>query len=327
MSTTGKKKLYFWQPPVGVSVSVHSTTTDGKSGRGRTIAASSYCRAILNRDLSSRVRNLLMKKKTELKPNWAGEMIPTLVGYDPVRSLIIREKDGFATLRISSSGLRSYRKCRYSWGYGGWSPDRTAISLARVKDFYYLADLLCGTFGVLFDPREGVRVRKVVEPTAARKIERTLDYPVSGPEILFHPALVAMFLGQLRLAAFLAAAGEAQAIAKVAPRAQVRRAIASGNRAACVNLLRKVGKWVLRSESGMWAFNYRGRNRYNKLLTYLEKGGTAVSLFGNSIPKNWSLTSSAAGDMDFHNRGFQDYMGRSGDKKLSARSAALKEED
>ncbi|MCI0529563.1 MAG: hypothetical protein L0Y56_19145, partial [Nitrospira sp.] len=185
MAASRKKRLYFWQPQVGVSVQVHSLTKDGKSGRGKVVEASSYCRAILNRELSSRMRTLLAKKKVELKPIWTGEVVPTLVGYENVRSLVLGEKDDFATLHINSSSLKRYVKSKYGWG---WCSERAAISPTKVRDFYYLAELLCGTFGVLFDPRKEVREREIAGSLPAYKGERNLEYCVSGPEILFHPA-------------------------------------------------------------------------------------------------------------------------------------------
>jgi hypothetical protein len=312
------KKLYFWQPEVGLSVQVKAKSKDGKAIKGKQISASSYCRALLNRDLAQKIRDVLTTPCFAPRKNWAGHVESVAVGREVTKSLVLAENDQFAKIGVSGRSLKRYSKRRSrSWGYyqTEWVPDKGRIPISRVKDFYYLADLLCGTFGVLLDPRETPRVPTLLKVSDIKSCPTSLSYIVGGPEILLSPAITALYLAQLRLAAFLAANGEAAAIAKVAPRAEVRKAVLGGDRKACVSLLRKAQKWVVRSENGLWAFPRGSTPRFRKLMKYLAGGGTAVSLFGQALDKNWGLS---RGYSEFHGRGFRDFMKGSGDRKVAA---------
>lgn len=311
-----KKSLVFWQPKMSVAVKASVANLDEKKPVTKSIRASSYCRALLNTQLSAQLAKTLMEVRHGMKLNWYGEKVKTIVGYDRVKSLLIKETDDFCTLNIVSTALKKQERESGYWGYSSYTRDKGPIPTERFQDFYYLADLLCGTFGVLLDPRKDIRKLKAQSIPRAGRQAKSLNYRVSGPELLYHPAITALFLSQLRLAAFLTAAGEATTISQVIPRDELSAALKNRDREACIRFLRKAKRWVLRGEQGLWAFNSRSHSRYDTLLDYLEKGGTALSLFGRSIDTNWGLRKIGDGNSNFHNKGFTDFMRKSGDDKI-----------
>lgn len=315
-----KTRLYFWQPVVQVSAPL----AVGNKKKALEIKASSHCRALLNRSLWERLATgLTQLQKSAPKPSltWVGS--PSMIMRRTAKDTVTwKEKAVPAKIGIALGALRPYKKVKDGYSsWTNWVPDSKPISLQTYNDFYYLANLLCGTFGVLMSPNRQAGQKTFVSPRL-RQAPRQLSYRGIDSIVLLHPALPALFLGQLRLAAFLAAAGQAAAIRKAIPEETVTAAILEADRAQCVSLLRKAAPWVLRSESGLWVFKRRGTGNasYQKLLTYLEGGGTAFTLFGKDLVQNWKLVQGAVDvyGPNHHDRGFNDFMSRKGSRKIAS---------
>jgi len=171
--------------------------------------------------------------------------------------------------------------------------DKKVIS-QRVVDFYYLADLFCGTFGVLWSPYRRAGQKKYLSrvPRRVGSLDSSdyLDYHGVDNTLLLHPALPSFFLGLLRLAAFLALEGqEVKKIRALVRVADLRRALERADRKACTRLLRQVKRYIVRRETGLWTFGRQDGEKFNRLLNYLASGGTALTLFSQDVAKNWQL--------------------------------------
>lgn len=314
MSNISKTHLYFWQPIVNVSAPL----VRENAKRAVTITAGSHCRALLNRALWEKLANGLtqLKKSVRSSPSWTGS--PQITVSRTVNDKAVwADRSKPARLGIAVGALRPYKRVRE--GYSNWMEwvqKPGPVSLQTCKDFYYLADLLCGTFGVLMSPNRQPGQKAFIS-ARGKRVPQQLSYRGVDSIVLLHPALPALFLGQLRLAAFLAATGQAATIRKTIPEALVSAAILEADRGQCAHLLRKAAPWVLRSENGLWVFKKRGAENYQKLLTYLEEGGNAFTLFGKNLIANWKLSQGT--DIygpNHHSRGFNDFMSRAGRRKL-----------
>lgn len=312
-------KLIFRQPSIGVNAALKAV----EPKRRFTLTASSHCRALLcTRIQESFRRKLATRTVKKVKPNysWAPEII--YATYTAQGNLAFEGNPVPAKLSIATSALRKHtRRKGRTWG---WEPSYTVekgpIPIQRVRDFYYLADLLCGTFGVLLGRSRPRRAQGFTRPQL-RTVPKRLTYTGVDTTAILHPGLLSLYLGQLRLAAFLAAAGQASELRKVIPDRELQSTLRRGDRKSCVRLLRRAAPWILRGEEGLWAFHKRNPERFRHLLNFLNAGHTAEDLFGSNVPANWSVSvqNSYLGGQDFHDRGFQDFMRSSGDEKIGAK--------
>lgn len=312
-------KLIFRQPSIGVSAALRAA----EPKRRFTLTVNNYCRALLCTRIQEAFRGKLATrtiKKVKPDYSWAPEIIYTT--YTAQGNLTFEGNPVPAKLSIVTSALRKHTKRKgRTWG---WEPnyvvEKGTIPIQRVRDFYYLADLLCGTFGVLLGRPRPRGARGFTRPQL-RTVPKRLTYTGVDTTAVLHPGLLSLYLGQLRLAAFLAAAGQANELRKVIPDRELQSTLRRGDRKDCVRLLRRAGPWILRKEEGLWAFHSRNPERFRRLLSFLSAGHTAEDLFGSDVPANWSVSvkNDYLGGQDFHNRGFQDFMRSSGDKKIGAR--------
>ena len=327
--------VYFFQPSIGIEAKVKPN-----KGRAKTVKKSSHCRALLNTSISNQLKSAFVKTVTTYRTipavnNNYGYNYPerkeAMRSYQAKAELGEKGLDFPAILSMSVAGLRTYakKKVKDPWGYGNqsyttWSPVKGPIPKVRMKDFFYLADLLCGTLSVLLTPEdEDTHWRRTPVP---RELPTRLEYLGVSSLVLLSPALTALFFGQLRLAAFLASAGKADELRKVAPEGELRKALSKANREQCVAFLEAAKPWILRKESGLWAFTNRSKDRFERLLRYFDEGGDVGALFSKNILKSWALLGDSPYGTDFHGRGFNDYMGQqgSGDKKVLAALAKMK---
>ena len=315
------ESLIFFQPSIGISAGIKP-----EKGRAKRISRNSHCRALMNTGISTAIRPMFTSKETITKPRvndpWGYGYTERITRYTAKNSLARNGLEASATFSIEKLGLRKrcrkQRRDRYGGCYTADFPEKKPVSQKRMKDFFYLADLLLGTFGVLFSPAEKDSPWK--RSPVPRVVPNRLEYRGLNSLPLLHPALTALFFGQLRLAAFLARNELAEDIRQVVPERELRQALKDGDRKTCVRFLKRARPWILRSENGLWAFTLRGGERFDRLLRYLSADGNAYKLFGNSIAQNWQLLRDSPYGADFHNHGFQDFMsqGKGDNKVMSA---------
>lgn len=324
-------KVIFFQPNIGISGRMKPA-----KGRAKAISRTNHCRALLNSALSKAMESLFTTAKVERRPYQTYDY-RTYRQKTAYQAVTVREvtgelaEDGLdfpATLSIARVALQQRVRSKRPRGYyyDPWDdddydgeegrPKKETISQARMKNFFYLMDLFCGTFGVLFTPDgKNTHWRRSPVPRVA---PRRMSYLGVSSLLLLHPALTALFLGQMRLAAFLSSTKAPATLRKKVSEKELRKALAAGDREACAKFLRKAKPHILRKERGLWAFAARTSARFDRLLDYLEEGGDALQLFGKDVPKNWKLDPNNLYGADFHDHGFNDYMGRqgNGDKKV-----------
>jgi hypothetical protein len=323
------EKVVFFQPVIGISAKVKP-----HKGRAKALTRTSHCRALLNGqiggDLKKCFSTIVKERKHVMQYAYLGNGMygnrnVLLTVATPVLDKKLAENglDYPAELSIASTALKRRVGANFTYGEDGRA-EKKPIPQSRLRDFFYLADLLCGTFSVLFTPSDKEPMwRKSPVPKA---VPVRLSYLGGSSLALLHPALTALFFGQLRLAAFLTTTPAAQELRQEVPTRDLSSALVDGDREKLVKLLRKARPYILRKEHGLWAFNSRNGARFDRLLSYFALGGDAFKLFETNIIKNWGLNHRTPYGVNYHERGFNDYMssrGR-GDKKVMAALEEMK---